>query len=56
MNDTSVAFVPPSRSVFVQVMALLYMALWQILLENMADVGYHIIGTDIPSLDFNHHI
>lgn len=52
MNDTSVGFVSPFQSVFIQVMALLYMALWQILLENMADVGYHIIGTDIPQLEF----
>lgn len=43
MNDTSVGFVSPLQSVFIQVMALLYMALWQILLQNMADVGYHII-------------
>lgn len=43
MNDTSVGCVSPFQSVFIQVMALLYMALWQILLQNMADVGYHII-------------
>lgn len=29
-----------------------YMAIWQILLQNMADVGYHIIGTDIPHIDY----
>lgn len=52
MNDTSVGFVSPFQSVFPQVMAPLYMAIWQILLQNMADVGYHIIGTDIPHLDF----
>lgn len=52
MNDTSVSFVSLFQSVFLQVMALLYMAIWQILLQNMADVGYHIIGTDIPHLDF----
>lgn len=52
MNDTSVGFVSPFQSVFLQVMAPLYMAIWQILLQNMADVGYHIIGTDIPHLDF----
>lgn len=51
MNDTSVGFVSPFQSVFIQVMALLYMALWQILLQNMADVGYHIIGTDVPQLE-----
>ncbi len=52
MNDTSVGFVSPFQSVFLQVMAPLYMAIWQILLQNMADVGYHVIGTDIPHLDF----
>lgn len=53
MNNTSVGFVSPFQSVFPQVMAPLYMAIWQILLQNMADVGYHIIGTDIPHLDLN---
>lgn len=24
------------------------MAIWQILLQNMADVGYQVIETDIP--------
>lgn len=48
MNDTSVGFVSPFQSVFLQVMAPLYMAIWQILLQNMADVGYHITGTDVP--------
>lgn len=52
MNNTSVGFVSPFQSVFLQVMALLYMAIWQILLQNMANIGYHIIGTDIPHLDF----
>jgi len=34
------------------------MTIWQIVLQNMADVGYHIIGKDIPHLDFllNNHI
>lgn len=49
MNDTSVGFVSPFPvSLSLQVMALLFMAIWQIRLQNMADVGYHIIGTDIP--------
>lgn len=52
MNNTSVGFVSPSQSVFLQVMAPLYMAIWQLFLQNMADVGYHIIGTDTPHLDF----
>lgn len=52
MNDTSVGFVSPFQTVFLQLMAPLYMAIWQILLQNMADAGYHIIGTDIPRVDF----
>lgn len=51
MNDTSVGFVSPFQSVFLQVTAPLYMAIWQILLQNMANVGYHVIGTDIPHLE-----
>lgn len=49
INDTSVGFVSPSQSVFLQVMAPLFMAIWQNFLQNMADVGYHITGTDIPT-------
>lgn len=52
MNDTSVGFVPLFQTVPLQLLAPSYMAIWQILLQNMADVGYHIIGTDIPYLDF----
>lgn len=52
MNDTSVGFVSPSESVFLQVMALLFMAIWQTVLQNMADVGYHVTGTDIPAWIF----
>lgn len=51
MNDTSVGFVSASQSVFLQVVALLYTAIWQVLLQNMADVGYRIIGADIPHLE-----
>lgn len=53
MNDTSVGFVSPFQSVFLQVMALLYMAIWQILLQNMADVGLsHNWNRFVPQLEF----
>lgn len=41
MSNTSVGVVSPFWTVFLQLMAPLYMAIWQILLQNMADVGYH---------------
>lgn len=54
MNGISVGFVSPFQSVLLQVMAPLYnMAIWQIQIQNMADAGYHIVGTDVPYLNFN---
>lgn len=53
MNGISVGFVSPFQSVLLQVMAPLYMAIWQIQIQNMADVGYYIIGTDVHYLIFH---
>lgn len=48
MSKSSVGYVSVVLLVFLEVMALLHMAIWQILLQNMADVGYHKHDTDVP--------
>lgn len=53
MNGISVGFISRSQSVLLQVMAPLYIAMRQIQIQNMADVGYHITGTDVPYLIFS---
>lgn len=48
LSNKSVGFVSPLQTVILQLMAPFYMAIWQLLLQNMADVGYRVVGTDIP--------
>lgn len=55
MNDTSLLCPHASDQSFLLFIMPLYMAIWQKkskMLQNMADVGYHIIGTDIPHIKF----